>query len=182
MMTSKEISRKLQDIIAGLALVAVLAVFGWLWGTFNGTYVQRWIDERQHAQLKADAKAMFNVASKQKQAVDESEREVERRETLQAWLNLDTPDRKFVKERHPEAEIRLDYDGANKIETVEMWATGGWTFKGDSLKVHALKFPAHTPEAAWFAAANWIRLHEEHDSKAIGAPSAGPTSRIDLQP
>jgi hypothetical protein len=181
MMTSKKISRKLQSLIAGLALVAVLTISAWLCGTFNGTYVQRWIGERQQPKRKAGSKAVFNAAAKQNQAVDESDSEMERRESLHAWLNPDTPDRKFVKERHPEAEIRLDYDGPNKIETVEIWARG-WTFKGDSLKVPALKFPAHTPEAAWFAAANWIRLHEEHDSKAIGAWSAGPTSRTDVQP
>jgi hypothetical protein len=181
MTTSQKIARKLRNMITGLALVAVLTISAWLFGIFNGKYVHHWIDERGQAQRQSDAKAVFNAAVKQDHAVDESEREMERRENLHAWLNPDTPDRKFVKERHPEAEIRLEYDDSNNIETVEMWA-GGWTFKGDSLKVHALKFRAHTPEAAWFAAANWIRLHEEHDPKAIGAPSASPTSRIDVQP
>ena len=181
MTTSKKISRKLRNTIAGLTLVAVLTISAWLCGIFNGTYVQRWVDERKQAQLQADTKAVSNAAVKQKQAVDESERDTERREKLHAWLNPDTPDRKFVKERHPEAEIRLDHDDPNNIETVEMWASG-WTLKGDSLKVRVLNFHAHTPEAAWFAAANWIRLHEEHDPKAIGAPSASPTSGIEVQP
>jgi hypothetical protein len=181
MTTSKKISRKLRNMIAGLALVAVLTISAWLCGIFHGTYVQRWSDEREEAQSQADAKAVFNTAEKQKQAVDESEPEIEKREKLHAWLNPDTPDRKFVKERHPEAAIRFDHDDSNNIETVEMWA-GGWSFKGESLNVHAVKFRAHTPEAAWFAAANWIRLHEEHDPKAIGAPSASPTSRIEMQP
>jgi hypothetical protein len=65
MTTSIKISRKLRNMIAGLALVAVLTISAWLCGIFNGTYVQRWRDEREEAQPQADAKAVFNAAVKQ---------------------------------------------------------------------------------------------------------------------
>ena len=79
-------------------------------------------------------------------------------------------------------DIRMpDLDGLMATRAIKQKPAMN-VFKAISLKVRVLNFHAHTPEAAWFAAANWIRLHEEHDPKAIGAPSASPTSGIEVQP